>query len=118
MQPVQSEHYPKGSGSVILLRPQMGLALPKHNVISMHPQQYTDTKHIPIERYHPVDSIMLKYMTQIKTFGKNLCYREMKFYKIFGVTDRTFLSNATNFRNDCNNKRSVQMKHFSKLRKN
>ena len=39
-----------GSGSVILLRPKMGLVPPKHDVISMPTQQYTNTKHIPMER--------------------------------------------------------------------
>ena len=37
--------------------------------------------------------------------------------KSLGVTYRTFLSNATTFRNDCDNKRSVGMKHISQPRK-
>ena len=50
----------KGSGSLILLRLKIGLAPQKHCVISMPRQQYTTTKHILIERYHPVVSIMLR----------------------------------------------------------
>ena len=48
-----------GSGSVILFRPKMGLPSPKRDVISMPRQQYTNTKHVSIEWYHPVVSIML-----------------------------------------------------------
>ena len=80
-------------------------------------QQYTNTKHIPIESYHPVVSIMPRHMDQKKIFGQNLCCREVKIDKISGVTYRTFLSNATTFRNDCDNKRSVGMKHISQPRK-
>ena len=48
-----------GSGSVILLRPKkMGLVPPKHDLISMPTQQYANKKHIPMERYHPVVSII------------------------------------------------------------
>ena len=73
-----------GSGSVILLRPKMGLVPPKHDVISMPTQQYTNTKHIPMERYHPVVSIMLSFMNRKKAFGEKLCCREVKIDKIFG----------------------------------
>ena len=83
----------KGCGSVILLRPKMGVAPHKHDVISMPTQQCTNTKHISIERYHPVVSIMLRYLDLIKTFGESLCYRAVKIDKIFGVTYRTLLSN-------------------------
>ena len=55
--------------------------------------------------------------TKKKPFGQNLCCREVKIYKILGVTYRTFLSNATTFRNDCDNKQSVRMKHISQPRK-
>ena len=48
--------------SVILLRPKIGYAPQKYDVISMPRQHYTNTKHIPIESYHPVVSIMLRYM--------------------------------------------------------
>ena len=82
--PVQSEECPKGSGSVILLRPKLGLVPPKHDVISMPTQQYTNTKHIPMERYHPVVSIMLSYMNRKKAFGEKLCCREVKIDKILG----------------------------------
>ena len=60
---------------------------------------------------------MLRYLDQIKTFGENLCCREVKIDKIFGVTYRTLLSNATTFRNDCDNKQNIRMKHISQLRK-
>ena len=73
-----------GSGSVILLRPKIDLAPQKHDVISMPRQQYTNTKHIPIESYHPVVSIMLRHMDQKKIFGLNLCCREVKINKILG----------------------------------
>ena len=73
-----------GSGSVILLRPKIGLAPQKHDVISMPRQQYTNTMHIPIESYHPVFSIMLIHVDQKKPFGQNLCCREVKIDKIFG----------------------------------
>ena len=72
-----------GCSSVILLRPIMGVAPHKHDVISMPTQQCTHTKHISIERYHPVVSIMLRYLDQIKTFGENLCCRKVKIDKIF-----------------------------------
>ena len=73
-----------GSGSVILLRPKIGLAPQKHDVISMPRQQYTNTKHIPIESYHPVVSIMPRHMDPKKIFGQNLCCREVKIDKISG----------------------------------
>ena len=62
----------------------MGLVSPKHDVISMPTQLYTNTEHIPMERYHPVVSIMLSYMNLKKAFGENLCCREVKIDKIFG----------------------------------
>ena len=34
--------------------------------------------------YHPVVSIMLRYLDQIKTFGENLCCRAVKINKFFG----------------------------------
>ena len=73
-----------GSGSVILLRPKMGLVPPKHDVTSMPTQQYTNTKHIPLERYHPVVSIMPSYMNRKKAFGEKLFCREVKIDKISG----------------------------------
>ena len=76
-------NYPKGCSSVILLRPKMGVAPHKHDVISMPTQQCTNTKHVSIERYHPVVSIMLRYLDQIKTFGENLCCRKVKIDKNF-----------------------------------
>ena len=72
-----------GCSSVILLRPKMGVAPHKHDVISMPTQQCSNTKLISIERYHPVVSIMLIYLDQIKTFGENLCCRKVKIDKIF-----------------------------------
>ena len=69
--------------------------------------------HTSIERYRLVVFIMLIYLDQIKTFGENLCCRGVKIDNIFGVTYPTLLSNATTFRNDCGNKRSVRMKHIS-----
>ena len=56
---------------------------------------------------------MLRYMDQFKTFNDNLSCREVKIDKIFGVTYRTLLSNATSFYKYSNNKRSVHMKHIS-----
>ena len=73
-----------GSGSVILLRPKIGLASQKHDVISMPRQQYTNTKHIPIESYHLVVSIMPRHMDPKKIFSQNLCCREVKIDKISG----------------------------------
>ena len=102
-----------GCGSVILLRPKMEVAPHKHDVFGMQTQQCTNTKHISIEKYHPVVSITLRYLDQIKTFGENLCCRAVKNDKMFGVTYRTLLSNATTFRNDWENKRSVRTKHIS-----
>ena len=60
---------------------------------------------------------MLRYLDQIKTFGENFCCRAVKIDKTIGVTYRTLLSNATTFRNDCENKQSVRTKHISELRK-
>ena len=119
MWPVQSEECPKGSGSVIVLRPKIGLAPQKHDVISMPRQQYTNTKHIPIESYHSVVSIMLRHMDQKKCSVKICVAAKWKSTKSWGggVTYRTFLSNATTLRNDCDNKRSVRMKHTSQPRK-
>ena len=54
-----------------------------------------------------------KRLDQIKTFGEKMCCRAVKIDKIFGVTYRTLLSNATTFRNDCKRKWNVQMKHIS-----
>ena len=76
-------HETFGCSSVILLRPKMGVAPHKQNVRSMQTQQCTHTKHISIERYHPVNSIMLRYLDQIKTFGENLCCRKVKIDKKF-----------------------------------
>ena len=73
-----------GSGSVILLRLKIGLAPQKYDVISMPRQQYTNTKHIPIESYHPVVSIKPRHMDPKKIFCQNLCCREVKIYKISG----------------------------------
>ena len=73
-----------GCSSMILLRPKMGVAPPKHDVISMPTQQYSNTKYISLERYHLVVSIMLRCMDQIKTFSENLSCREVKIDKIFG----------------------------------
>ena len=33
--------------------------------------------------YHPVVSIMLRYLDQIKTFGENLCCHKVQIDKIF-----------------------------------
>ena len=86
-----------GCSSVILLRPKMGVALHKHDVISMPTQQCTHTKHISIERYHPVVSIMLRYLDQIKTFGENLCCRKVKIDKIFWGDLPYFALKSDNF---------------------
>ena len=69
---------------MILLRPKMGVEPPKHDVISMPTQQYTNLNHISLERYHLVFSITLIYMDQIKTFNDNLSCREVKIDKTFG----------------------------------
>ena len=39
-----------GCNSVILLRPKIGVEPPKHDVISMPTQQYTNTNYISLER--------------------------------------------------------------------
>ena len=72
-----------GCSSVILLRPKMGVESPKHDVISMPTQEYTNTNYISLERYHLVVSIMLRYMDQFKTFNDNLSCREVKIDKNF-----------------------------------
>ena len=72
-----------GCSSVILLRPKIGVEPPKHDVISMPTQQYTNTNYISLERSHLVVSIMLKYMDRIKTFNDNLSRREVKIDKNF-----------------------------------
>ena len=81
--PVQPEQYPKGCSSVILLRPKIGVEPPKHDVISMPTQQYTNTNHILLERSHLVVSVMLRYMDRIKTFNDHLSCREVKIDKKF-----------------------------------
>ena len=107
-----------GSGSVILLRPKIGLAPQKHDVISMQRQQYTNTKHIPIGSYHPVVSIMLRHMDPKKNLVKICVAAKWKSTKSWGGGWLTVLfSNATTFRNDCDNKRSFRMKQISKPRK-
>ena len=74
----------------------MGVAPHKHDVISMPTQQCTNTKHISIERYHLVVSIMLRYLDQIKTFGENLCCRKVKI-------DKKFLGDLPYFALKCDN---------------
>ena len=81
--PIGPKYTNLGCSSVILLRLKMGVAPHKQDVISMPTQQCTNTKHISIERYQPVVSIMLRYLDQIKTFGENLCCRAVKIDKIF-----------------------------------
>ena len=66
--------------------------------------QFTNTKHIScisIERYHPIVSIMLKYLHQIKTSGERLCCHAVKIDNFFRMTDHTLLSNVTIFLNNC-----------------
>ena len=99
-----------GCSSVILLHPKMGV---EPDVISMPAQQYTNTNYISLERYHLVVSSMLRYIDQIKTFNDNLSCREVIIDKIFGMTYRTLLSNATGFYKYSDNKRSVHTKHIS-----
>ena len=72
-----------GCNSVILLRPKIGVEPPKHDVISMPTQQYTNTNYISLERSHLVVSIMLRYIDRIKTFNDNLSCREVKINKKF-----------------------------------
>ena len=72
-----------GCSSVILLRPKIGVEPPKHDVISMPTQQYTNTNYISLERSHLVVSIMLRYMDRIKTFNDNLSCHEEKIDKNF-----------------------------------
>ena len=86
-----------GCSSVILLRPKMGVAPHKHEVISMSTQQCTHTKHISIERYHPVVSVMLRYLDQIKTFGENLCCRKVKIDRFLGGDLPLFALKCDNF---------------------
>ena len=63
-----------------------------------------------MERYYHIVSIMLRYMNQLNASSENLCCHKVKIDKILGVTFLTFLSNATTFRNDYDNNRSVRMK--------
>ena len=69
---------------MILLGPKIGVEPPKHDVISMPTQQYTNTNYISLERSHLVVSIMLRYMDQIKTFDGNFSCREVKIDKNLG----------------------------------
>ena len=91
----------------------MGLVPPKHDVITMPTQQYTNTEHIPMERYHSVVSIMLSYMNLKKAFCENLCCRKVKIVKILGGDLRYYPKNATTFRNDSDNKGRVRIKYIS-----
>ena len=75
-----------GCNSLILLRPKIGVEPPKHDVISMPTQQYTNTNYISLERSHLLVSIMLRYMDRIKTFNDNLSCREVKIDKKFWLT--------------------------------
>ena len=68
---------------MILLHPKMGVEPPKHDVISMPTQQYTNTIYISLKRYYLVVSIMPRDMDQIKTFNDNSSCREVKIDKIF-----------------------------------
>ena len=72
-----------GCRSVILLCPKVGVEPPKHDVISMPTQQYTNTNYISLERYNVAVSIFLRYMDQIKTFNDSLSCRKVKIDKIF-----------------------------------
>ena len=91
----------------------MGVTPTKHEVISMLTKLYTHIKYISLGGYHPAVFIMLRFIDQIRTFGQNMCCREVKIYTIFRVTCRTLLSNAKHFQNDFDNKRSVRIKHIS-----
>ena len=71
----------QGCSSVILLSPKIGVEPPKHDVISMPTQQYTNTNYISLERSHLVVSIMLTNMDRIKIFNDNLSCREVKIDK-------------------------------------
>ena len=62
---------------MILLRPNIEVEPPKHDVISMPTQQYTTTNYISLERSHLVVSVM----DRIKTFNDNLSCREVKIDK-------------------------------------
>ena len=73
-----------GCSSVIILRPKIGVEPPKHDVISMPTQQYTNTNYISLERSRLVVSFMLRYMDRFKTFDDNLSCREVKIDKKFG----------------------------------
>ena len=64
---------------MILLRPKMGVAPLKHDVIIIPTQQYTNTKYISLERYHLLVSIMLRYMDKSNNiFGGHLQYFALK----------------------------------------
>ena len=81
--PSVQTHVGLGCNSVILLRPKIGVEPPKHDVISMPTQQYTNTNYLSLERSHLVVSIMLRYMDRTKTFNDNLSCREVKIDKKF-----------------------------------
>ena len=91
----------------------MGVEPPKHDVISMPTQQYTNTNNILLESYHLVVSIMLRYVDQIKTSSGNLSCREVKIDKIFGGDLPYFALKCVKFYKYSNNKQSVHMKHIS-----
>ena len=84
---------------------------------NMPTQQYANTKNISFERYQVLVSIMLRYMDEIKAFSENLSCREVKIYIILEVAYQNLLSNATSFYKYSDNKRIVQRKHISLLRK-
>ena len=88
----------KGCGSVILLRPKMGVESHKDDVICMPTQQCTNIRHISIERYHAVVSIMLRYLDQINTFGEICVAAQRKSTK-----DINFVGDLPYFALKCDN---------------
>ena len=70
-----------GCSRVILLSPKIGVEPPKHDVISMPTQQYTNTNYISLEKFHLVVSIMLRHIDRIKIFNDNLSCGEVKIDK-------------------------------------
>ena len=104
-----------GCNSVILLRPKIGVEPPKHDVISMPTQQYTNTNYISLERSHLVVSIMLRYVDRIKNIQWQFeLPRSENRQKILGWLYSYFSSQMrTSFYKYSDNKRSAQMKRIS-----
>ena len=73
-----------GSIYVILLRPTIGLAPTKHDVISMLAKQYTHIKYLSLQRSHLLVFIKPRYIDQIITFSQICVAAEWKSTHFWG----------------------------------